>query len=669
MASTKPLVVVLDDLHWGDGPTLRLVEDLLRTLAALPLFVLALTRPEVDEVFPHLWAESPRTDLTLGQLSRAASEELVRRALGARATTDVAALILERADGNAFILEELVRAVADGRSKRIPTTVLAMVQARLDALADRPRRLLRAASVFGRGFWRSGALALLGLGPDAPGVAEAFAELVAREIIVPRAVSRFAAEEELAFHHALIRDAAYASLTDEDRALGHRLAAAWLERAGERDGRTIADHAERGGDGALAATWLFVAAEQALEANDFGGVLDIARRAEVMPTDPITRGRLLLVRAEAHGWKGDGGEAERCALAAMALLPTSHANHLRAAAIAIRNAARSGHREGVVGVCERVLELSTVTPLSTHWFSAAAASASALVVWSELGLARRFLARVGELARCASDDPGLARDLLEIRWWRTYLDGDLDGSLEIGRELWRYTDALGDARAACFIAVNLSTDLSNAGEFEEAEELLQSALRSAVRLDIAGIRAATLQNLGSVLGERGRVAEGIAMEREAAALFHLAGNPRMEAGCYIYLSRLELAAGDAAASRAAAIAAIQLPQGDAMRALALAARALADLALGAVDDAAKAAEEARRLLSAEPEGWAMVILAIAGCRFAGGDDDGARTVLRAACDKLRAMASRFVVPGRREKFLAIGDNRRLLELEASATAR
>src|SRR5204862_5699613 len=70
--------------------------------------------------------------------------------------------LVQQATGNPFYLEELVRAVASGPRGTLPESVLAMVQARLEGLEPNARRVLRAASVFGRVFWRGGVAALLG---------------------------------------------------------------------------------------------------------------------------------------------------------------------------------------------------------------------------------------------------------------------------------------------------------------------------------------------------------------------------------------------------------------------------------------------------------------------------------------------------------------------------
>src|SRR5207244_1957039 len=98
--------------------------------------------------------ERSAEQIHLGALKKKGSEKLVRAVLGPAAPDALVARIWERSAGNAFYLEELIRAVAEGRGDDLPPTVLAMVQARLEGLEPEARRVLRAASVFGQVFWR-----------------------------------------------------------------------------------------------------------------------------------------------------------------------------------------------------------------------------------------------------------------------------------------------------------------------------------------------------------------------------------------------------------------------------------------------------------------------------------------------------------------------------------
>src|SRR6185369_6732573 len=177
-----------------------------------PFMVLALARPDVDEQFPDLWRARAPQLISLGPLSKRASEKLVREALGDVAD-DLVEAIVARADGNAFYLEELVRANAAGRADSLPDSVLGMVQARLDAEGSDAKRVLRAAAVFGERFSRTGVAALLG-GEGALGdVSDAIDRLAARELVARATTPEGRGHVDLTFAHALVREAAYAMLT------------------------------------------------------------------------------------------------------------------------------------------------------------------------------------------------------------------------------------------------------------------------------------------------------------------------------------------------------------------------------------------------------------------------------------------------------------------------
>jgi hypothetical protein len=164
---------------------------------------------------------------------------LARESLGAAAPESEVSLIVERCEGNAFFLEELIRATSEGAHRLLPETVLAIAEARLERMSPSCRRLLRAASVFGEIFWQE-ALALMV--DDDPSEREALlATLVENEAIGERAGSRFPGTREFAFRHSLLRSAVYATLTEEDRRLGHRLAAQWL-RGVEEEPEAVAMH-------------------------------------------------------------------------------------------------------------------------------------------------------------------------------------------------------------------------------------------------------------------------------------------------------------------------------------------------------------------------------------------------------------------------------------------
>lgn len=272
-----PQLLILEDLHWGDGPSVKLIGAALRELSDKPFLIVAFARPEVHEVFPRLWSGLGVQSLALSGLPRRGAEMLVKTMLGAAADPETVTNIVQRANGNAFYLEELIRAVRNGRKGTLPESVLGMVEARIGELDPEARRILRAASVFGETFWMGGLQALL---RDEFSVAgsEQIKQLCQLELIAPRQTSRFSSEVEYGFRHALVREGAYAMLTNKDRASGHALAGEWLEQMGEQDSMVLAEHFERGNLLVKAAGAYSKAAQQAMRGADFPAAMARARK-------------------------------------------------------------------------------------------------------------------------------------------------------------------------------------------------------------------------------------------------------------------------------------------------------------------------------------------------------------------------------------------------------
>jgi hypothetical protein len=299
-AAVHPVLLLLEDLHWGDFGTVRFIDTALRDRRERPWMVLALARPEVFEIFPKLWAERQNVqEIRLKELGRKAAERLVRQVLGDDVGPETMERLVKQADGNAFYLEELIRAAAEGKDKALPETVLAMVETRLGRLASEARRVLRAASVFGEVCWEGGVAVLLGGAMGATVVGEWLARLVEQEALVMRPKSRFAGEREFTFRHALLREGAYATLTEEDKRLGHCLAGEWLQQHGEADPMVLAGHFERGGEGTRAASYYLSASEQAFQVLDLDATMARAGLGLACTPPQELRFALLGMRCEA----------------------------------------------------------------------------------------------------------------------------------------------------------------------------------------------------------------------------------------------------------------------------------------------------------------------------------------------------------------------------------
>jgi class 3 adenylate cyclase/tetratricopeptide (TPR) repeat protein len=247
LAIERPTIVVVEDIHWADPAMLDLLEEL-GDRAEGPLLFLCPSRPDLTSRRPG-WGGGRRnhSSVVLEPLSHDQSELLVSLLLAIddlpHATRE---RILERAEGNPFFLEEVIRRLIDEGAiahrdgawvasrnlgdMEIPDTIQGVIAARIDLLGPTEKRALQAGAVVGRVFWDGVAGSLLG--GDAT---EALAELERRDLILSRLSSTMSGQREFIFKHVLIRDVAYESLPRRDRAEAHRAIAGWIvSTTGER---------------------------------------------------------------------------------------------------------------------------------------------------------------------------------------------------------------------------------------------------------------------------------------------------------------------------------------------------------------------------------------------------------------------------------------------------
>jgi hypothetical protein len=234
----RELVLFVDDAHAIDAASGALLTRLL-AVADLGLALVLFGRPEAVDVLGPLLRTSGAATQRLGPFPSAVAQELAR-AISPDLDPARLSAIVERAGGHALLLEELLRAPSD---EEISGAVLTVIERRIARLPADARKVLRAASLFGDRFWRSGVLAAAGL--DELRVDQTIGVLRDHELVVDAPVSRYDGERELGFRHALVREAASAMLTDADRALGHRLVLTWLLARGERDEWLLAAHDEK----------------------------------------------------------------------------------------------------------------------------------------------------------------------------------------------------------------------------------------------------------------------------------------------------------------------------------------------------------------------------------------------------------------------------------------
>ena len=664
-SAAAPLVLVLEDLHWGDAPSLDLLDASLRVLEGRPLFVLALGRPELHETFPALWAARSVQEVRLGPLPRRASEQLVRDVLG-DVPADVVTRLRDRSAGNAFFLEEILRATAEGRGDDLPETVLAMALSRLERLDGEDRRLLRAASVFGDTFWRGGLSRLLGA-PSREALDEALASLERREWIVkpPASAGAFREERRYAFRHALHREAAYGMLTADDCALGHRLAGAWLEDAGETSPMTLAAHFERGGEPARAAHWYQRAADQALAGNDLAGAVDRVDRALACGAAGEALGALSLTRAVAHNWRGEHAEADRWATAALEALP----RETRPWYAAVESAAWAA---GARGDAARVLAVSALlTPApaapTPAYRAVAVASVAPWLFLNDVAASRTLGDELTALAGRFPDDPEARASIHQWLGMRAHFEGHPSRfRREIALSIASFDEA-GDLRRACLQRVNAAFASLELGAYADAADVARRASSDARRLGLLSVAGAAASTLGAALSRLGDLPAARAALEEARPALLTQGNARAEGSLLCYLAATHQRAGDLPAAETEARRAL-LVLADTPLLLPW-ARALLGSILLAAARPAEALEQARQGhddLEAQgqlEEGEAVVRLAYAEALAAVGEHSNAGVALTAARTRLLFRAARIDDPEARRSFLEnVEENARTLAL-------
>ena len=470
----RPVVIVLEDLHYGDLPSVLYIDSALRKLSQRPLMVLALARPEVHTAFPKLWAGTH--EIALGGLTRRAAEMLVRTILGERIDAVLVTRLIERAGGNVFYLEELIRRVAEGRGDELPETVLAMVEARLEQLEPDARRILRAASIFGEVFWEGGVRQLLG--------ADATSELTAwlrvlceRELIEHGRQGKFPEQAEYAFRHGLLREAAYATLTASDRGAGHRLAAHWLESTGERDPLVISDHFDRGGEAKRALPWLVRAAQASIDGGSPAAAIAIAKRAAAAGAAGEVLGRLRMIEAYAHAWSADWSPIDALAREAMILLDRGSTPWFQAAAITVFAGVTSGDATGTLEVVQAVAGLADEPEPTGPFASALFLLIAGLWCFGQPALARDFLERLEAASERGRLDPTFSGWLtLAELYARRLPDEDLGGALTSAEHALKQFELAGDELGRAVASITLGQMQIEVARFEACQKCAADAL-------------------------------------------------------------------------------------------------------------------------------------------------------------------------------------------------
>jgi class 3 adenylate cyclase/tetratricopeptide (TPR) repeat protein len=245
IARRGTLIVVFDDIHWGEATFLDLIEHVADWSRDAPILVVCIARPELLEIRPH-WGGGKlnSTSMLLEPLTRPESERLIGELLGSVALPEEVRLrIHEAAEGYPLYVEEMLSmlvdegvlrhengawsAAADAARVRVPATINLLLASRIDRLPDDERVVLEWASVEGRVF-HVGAVRHLSSSRTRPDIERVLTGLVRKELIRPER-AQVSGEDAFGFRHILIREAAYDAIPKQARAELHERFAGWLE--------------------------------------------------------------------------------------------------------------------------------------------------------------------------------------------------------------------------------------------------------------------------------------------------------------------------------------------------------------------------------------------------------------------------------------------------------
>jgi class 3 adenylate cyclase len=568
LARTEPSLFIIEDAQWIDAVSESMLADFLTVIPQTPSMVLITSRPEYQGAFTRVHGAQTIALAPLGDSDTAA---LIGELLGSDPSVgELAAVLAERAAGNPFFAEEMVRELAqrgalsgergsyvrhvDVAEVSVPATVQAAIEARIDRLSTPAKQTLHAASVIGARFGAE-LLAALGIDPllDEPLGAELIDQV------------RFTPTAEYAFRHPLIHAVAYESQLKSDRAELHRRVAAAIESrdpaAAEENAALIAEHLEAAGDLHAAHGWHMRAATWATN-RDITAARQSWERAQkiadALPADDPNRATMRIapramlcviawrVHENVAGDRFDelralcAATGDKASLAiAMAGLVVDHAYHDR-----LREASQLASE--AMALIESIGDPILTVGLST-------AAIYAKIETAEMGDVLRWSQRVIDLA---DGDPskgnfmrgspladalttrGIARYCLGRPGWRD--------DLEHGLAMARSTDPVSYAMDVTFAYVAIPFGLlrSDDSAVREIEDALRIAEPSSDDLAVA----ATRLTLGFALVHRPTAAErdrGQELLAEVSDVFlrrghNLGDRPIVE----VYLAREKARRGD-----------------------------------------------------------------------------------------------------------------------------
>jgi class 3 adenylate cyclase len=500
-ANAAPVMLVLDDLHWADKPSLLLLEFLAHGMRGARLLVIGTYRDaELGRQHPlsrtlgELARQQQSERVTLGGLTHQHVARFIELTAGVRPPESLVAAVSRETEGNPFFVNEVVRLLVTERrlerpegmrspSVDIPQSIREVVGRRLDRLSAECNEVLTTAAVIGREFGLD-TLERAG-GPSGDALLDVLEEALGARVIVevPRQPGRYA------FAHALIRETLYGALTATRRARTHRRIGDILEElhlahiephlaevayhllAGAVTGNDVpraVDYARRAGDRAAA----LLAHEEA--ANHYGRALETLER-----TDPVAetkRCALLLALGEAQARAGDTAEAKTTLQhAAQSARALGSPHDLARAALARTGlhidlfvGAPGGLDDDAIALLEEAL--AALPAGDTALRATLLARLAAALYWSEGSFERRdALSREAvEIAERMGDD-GILATVLTMRRAALFDPDTLEERLAVATRILALAEKAGNEEARLAAHLSRISDLLELGDVRGAD--------------------------------------------------------------------------------------------------------------------------------------------------------------------------------------------------------
>jgi predicted ATPase/DNA-binding SARP family transcriptional activator len=425
LAQPRPLLIILEDLHWAGATTIALVEFLARRVHGHRIMLLLTHReeemsPALREMTRRLRREQATHHVALSRLDELAVSQLVAQLPTLdEPPEELARYLYAESEGNPLFIAQLLsdrrearRQPAGPPAPGAPAALdglQATITARLGRLSPEAQVLARMASTLGSAFSVELVRELAGWSEGE--TLDYLDELLDRQLI------REAADQgryDYAFAHHLIQQTIYAAIPGETLTRYHRRACRVLERLYPDQlaqlAATLALHADRGGDAERAAEYYLAAAAAALAVYAYEEVRERVARALELGRDPYTRFQLLALREQSHDRLGQR-EPQRTDLEEMATL----AARLKSADLACEVLSRQirlhnhlGERDAAAGMIEELKRQSLASGHERWQAEALQAEAVQGMLLSQYDAARGPLERALELRRALGDLAGAA---------------------------------------------------------------------------------------------------------------------------------------------------------------------------------------------------------------------------------------------------------------------